>query len=144
MLLPRQRLKLARGTKDKEHALTLTLKTAMAGVDIGKNSFHVVGLDQRGAIVLRQKVVARPSERTICQHAAMPDQHGSLRWRTSSQISRPLETRCRVKRSVGRSVVPSANASVPSCTPADGPAGMADGGSGHADASNSCPTQAAA
>jgi transposase len=25
------------------------------GVDIGKNSFHVVGLDQRGAIVLRQR-----------------------------------------------------------------------------------------
>jgi transposase len=28
---------------------------AAVGVDIGKNSFHVVGLDQRGAIVLRQK-----------------------------------------------------------------------------------------
>src|SRR4249920_70553 len=28
---------------------------ATMGVDIGKNSFHVVGLDQRGAIVLRQK-----------------------------------------------------------------------------------------
>jgi len=28
---------------------------AAIGVDIGKNSFHVVGLDQRGAIVLRQK-----------------------------------------------------------------------------------------
>jgi transposase len=25
------------------------------GIDIGKNSFHVVGLDDRGAIVLRQK-----------------------------------------------------------------------------------------
>ena len=25
------------------------------GIDIGKNSFHVVGLDRRGAIVLRQK-----------------------------------------------------------------------------------------
>src|SRR5438034_4530341 len=25
------------------------------GIDIGKNSFHVVGLDQGGAIVLRQK-----------------------------------------------------------------------------------------
>jgi transposase len=25
------------------------------GIDIGKNSFHVVGLDERGAIVLRQK-----------------------------------------------------------------------------------------
>jgi hypothetical protein len=25
------------------------------GIDIGKNSFHVVGLDQRGAIVVRQR-----------------------------------------------------------------------------------------
>jgi transposase len=32
-------------------------KTAITvvGIDIGKNSFHVVGLDQRGAMVLRQK-----------------------------------------------------------------------------------------
>jgi transposase len=32
-------------------------KTAISvvGIDIGKNSFHVVGLDQHGAIVLRQK-----------------------------------------------------------------------------------------
>ena len=28
---------------------------AVVGIDIGKNSFHVVGLDERGAIVLRQK-----------------------------------------------------------------------------------------
>jgi hypothetical protein len=28
---------------------------ATMGIDIGKNSFHVVGLDQHGAIVLRQK-----------------------------------------------------------------------------------------
>jgi len=28
---------------------------AVIGIDIGKNSFHVVGLDERGAIVLRQK-----------------------------------------------------------------------------------------
>jgi transposase len=28
---------------------------AVIGVDIGKNSFHVIGLDERGAIVLRQK-----------------------------------------------------------------------------------------
>jgi len=34
-----------------------TVKTAVTviGIDIGKNSFHVVGLNQRGAIVLRQK-----------------------------------------------------------------------------------------
>ena len=34
-----------------------TARTAIAviGIDIGKNSFHIVGLDDRGAIVLRQK-----------------------------------------------------------------------------------------
>jgi transposase len=34
-----------------------TAQTAIAvvGIDIGKNSFHIVGLDRRGAIVLRQK-----------------------------------------------------------------------------------------
>jgi transposase len=57
VLLPRQRFKLARGTKDKEHAMSEKLNTAIAviGIDIGKNSFHVVGHDQRGAIVLHQK-----------------------------------------------------------------------------------------
>ena len=36
--------------------MSQTLKTSVAviGVDIGKNSFHVVGQDRRGAIVLRQ------------------------------------------------------------------------------------------
>ena len=57
MLLPRQRAKLARGAKDKEHAMSEKLNTAIAviGIDIGKNSFHIVGHDKRGAIVLRQK-----------------------------------------------------------------------------------------
>jgi transposase len=32
-----------------------SLVVATMGIDIGKNSFHVVGLDRRGAIVLRQK-----------------------------------------------------------------------------------------
>ena len=31
-------------------------KTATIGIDIGKNTFHLVGLDKRGAIVLRQKL----------------------------------------------------------------------------------------
>ena len=37
--------------------MSQTLKTTVAvvGIDIGKNSFHVVGHDERGAIVLRQK-----------------------------------------------------------------------------------------
>jgi transposase len=55
VLLPRQRFKLATDAKDKEHAMSQIPKTAVVGIDIGKNSFHVVGFDQRGAIVLRQK-----------------------------------------------------------------------------------------
>jgi transposase len=31
------------------------VQSPLIGIDIGKNSFHVVGHDQRGAIVLRQK-----------------------------------------------------------------------------------------
>jgi transposase len=34
---------------------TLTSKIAAIGIDIGKNSFHIVGQDRRGALVLRQK-----------------------------------------------------------------------------------------
>ena len=54
---PAKRSKLARGAKDKEHAMSQNPNAAIAivGIDIGKNSFHIVGLDQRGAIVLRQK-----------------------------------------------------------------------------------------
>ena len=36
--------------------MSQTLSTVtVIGIDIGKNSFHVVGHDARGAIVLRQK-----------------------------------------------------------------------------------------
>jgi transposase len=57
VLLPRQQAKLARGAKDKELAMSQKPNTEIAviGIDIGKNSFHVVGHDARGAIVLRQK-----------------------------------------------------------------------------------------
>ena len=33
----------------------LNSEIAVIGIDIGKNSFHMVDQDQRGAIVLRQK-----------------------------------------------------------------------------------------
>jgi transposase len=44
---------------------------ATMGIDIGKNSFHVVALDRRGAIVLRQKrsrgqVEARLAQMLAC------------------------------------------------------------------------------
>jgi transposase len=50
-------VKLARGAKDKEHAMSQIPNSAIVviGIDIGKNLFHVLGHDARGAIVLRQK-----------------------------------------------------------------------------------------
>jgi hypothetical protein len=49
--------KQARGSEAKEHVMSEKLNSAIAviGIDIGKNSFHLVGHDRRGAIVLRQK-----------------------------------------------------------------------------------------
>jgi transposase len=52
---PCQQAKLTGGAQVKEHAMSHKLDSAIAviGIDIGKNSFHVVGHDRRGAIVLR-------------------------------------------------------------------------------------------
>ena len=49
MLRPCQLEKLADGTKVKEHAMSEKLNSAVAviGIDIGKNSFHIVGRDKR-------------------------------------------------------------------------------------------------
>ena len=71
MLRPRQQAKLARGTKDEEHAMSHKLDSAIAviGIDIGKNSFHIVGHDKRGAngFPIANGITVRPSL-TIQQH----------------------------------------------------------------------------
>jgi hypothetical protein len=50
-------LKLARGAKKKEDAMSQNPNSAVAviGIDIGKNSFHVVGLDTCGAKIAASK-----------------------------------------------------------------------------------------
>ncbi len=52
-----------------EHAMRTSQKTtgiiATIGIDIGKNTFHLVGLDKRGAIVLQQKVSRSQLERRL-------------------------------------------------------------------------------
>jgi len=53
---------------------------AVIGIDIGKNSFHVVGHDKRGAIVLRQKWSRGQVEPRLAN--MQPD--GGLRRRASS------------------------------------------------------------
>jgi hypothetical protein len=53
---------------------TFNAAVSVVSIDIGKNSFHIVGHDKRGAIVLRQK--DRRPGRALVNHgrsdAAMP------------------------------------------------------------------------
>jgi transposase len=58
---------------------------ATMGIDIGKNSFHVVGLDRRGAIVLRQKWSRGQIKMGLANMPPCLNWHGSLRWRTSPE-----------------------------------------------------------
>ena len=56
------------------------------GIDIGKNSFHVVGQDRRGALVLRQKWSRGQVEARL---ANLPPshRHGGLHRGASSQVA---------------------------------------------------------
>jgi transposase len=58
---PARQAKLATGTKDKERAMSQTSNTAIAviGIDIGKNSFHVVGHDAPAVVSARQATRSR-------------------------------------------------------------------------------------
>jgi len=57
--------------------------TAVIGIDIGKNSFHVVGLDGCGAIGCGRNGREVRSKHG-CQYAAVPGRHGGVRRRASS------------------------------------------------------------
>ena len=67
--------------------MSQTLKTSVAviGVDIGKNSFHLVGQDRRGAIVLRQKWSRGQVEARLANLPPCLIGMGGLRWGASSQ-----------------------------------------------------------
>jgi hypothetical protein len=87
VLRPRQQGKLARGAKDEEHAMPHKLNSGIAviGIEIGKNSFHVVGHDKRGAI--RNP---KSGARLISQHSpSYPTR--PYQPKTSNEAKEPLE-----------------------------------------------------
>ena len=84
-------------------AATAQSAIAVIGIDIGKNSFHVVGLDGRGAIVLRQKWPRGQVEaRYLGRSAKVPE--GDV-WQCSKNRSlpgRPLQNRTVVQWDIRR------------------------------------------
>ena len=89
--------------------MSQTANTAIAviGIDIGKNSFHVVGHDARGAIVLRQKwsrgqVEARLANIPPCligMEACVGAHHLSRKLAWLGHDARVMPVRCDTSRS---------------------------------------------
>ena len=48
------------------------------GIDLGENTFHLVGLDKRGAIRSAAEGMPRSAWTPPLQYPALPDRHGSL------------------------------------------------------------------
>jgi hypothetical protein len=59
------------------------------GIDIGNNSFHVIGLDKRGAIVLERGVAVRQGQRFL--RAALPNILASPSETLSPRMARTIE-----------------------------------------------------
>ena len=81
------------------------LSVATMGIDIGKTSFHVVGLDQRGAIVVRQRwtrsqIRARLSNMPPCligMEACVGAHHRSRRLHSPGHDARLMPAKCIAK-----------------------------------------------
>ena len=66
----------------------LNSAVAVIGIDIGKNSFHVVGLDERGAIVLRQKWSRGQIEARLANIATLLARHAVGGFKMTRPLSR--------------------------------------------------------
>ena len=78
---------------------TLNSKIAVIGIDIGKNSFHVVGQDRRGALVLRQKWSCGQVEARLAN--LPPCLIGMEACTGAHHLSRKLQARSRTKKRDG-------------------------------------------
>ncbi|MBB3020782.1 hypothetical protein FHR70_003870 [Microvirga lupini] len=65
---------------------TTTEAIATIGIDLGKNIFHLIGMDARGKILLRRKI-ARAAAVLPGQRPGLPDRNGGLRGRPSCWAS---------------------------------------------------------
>ena len=60
------------------------------GIDLGKNSFHVIGLDRRGAIGFATKEVETSTGNLVGKYSCLPNRRGGLH--RARDLGRKLET----------------------------------------------------
>src|SRR6476659_5810292 len=86
-----------RGAWMHEEHIAMSHKTAATvahtiGIDTGKNTLHLIGLDDQGAIVLREDC-PRPDHSPACQCAAVLDRnrgwHGDALCGSRAKCARP-------------------------------------------------------
>src|SRR5580692_5121658 len=87
-----------RGAKKHEEHIAMSHKTAAAvaqtiGIDTGKNTLHLIGLDDKGAIVLREKIARGRIAAPARQCAAVLDRnrswHGDALCGSRAKCARP-------------------------------------------------------
>ena len=59
---------------------------ASIGIDLGKNTFHLVALDCHAKVIPRKKVLTPAITGSHCEHAVVSDRDGSLLRRTLCRI----------------------------------------------------------
>jgi hypothetical protein len=80
----------------------LSMTIAVIGVDIGKNSFHIVGLDQRGAIVLsRGQVESRFANMPPCLAIELGAPRAQAMARGGQEAAAPQRARHRSRQQAG-------------------------------------------
>ena len=86
---------------------------ATIGLDIGKNTFHLVGLDRRGAIAMRNQGIAQPVGAPPRQSAPLPYRPRGRLWLASHRAPDPLTgLRCSPDPGTVRQAFPQRNSDI--------------------------------
>jgi sugar (pentulose or hexulose) kinase len=65
------------------------------GIDLGKTTFHLVGLNEKGEVVARKKFSPKAIAALPCEPKGISDWNGSVLWR--STFSGPCTSRARTR-----------------------------------------------
>lgn len=70
------------------------MKLQTIGIDLGKTSFHLIGMDERGNVVLRRRFSRTQLVQFMSKLENLPCRYGSLLWlrypRPNLEDARPL------------------------------------------------------
>ena len=66
---------------------TNTIAVTTIGIDTGKSTLHLIGLDERGTMVLREKLARAPDPNPARECTAMPDWDRGWYWQRTMLLA---------------------------------------------------------